>query len=110
MESGRLVERLGARMATSARSSAPQKERWTWPRPSRRSGLFGRGSAGASVDSEQLHLEDERGAAGDRRGMADVAVRGVRGANERRLLADVHLLHALGPALDHAVQGELRRL
>src|SRR3989442_10904913 len=58
-------------------------------------------------DAEQLDLEDERGAAGDGGRVPVVAVGDVRGADELRLLADVHLLHALGPALDDAAQREL---
>src|SRR5713101_3745580 len=63
-----------------------------------------------AVDAEQLDLEDQRGAARDGRRVSMVAVGDVRGADQLRLLADVQLLHALGPALDHAVERELRRL
>ena len=61
-------------------------------------------------DLQQLHFEHERRAARDARRSTVVAVGDVRGANELRLAADLHLGHALGPAGDHAVQGKRRRL
>src|SRR5919198_264010 len=63
-----------------------------------------------SRDPQQLHVEDEGGAARDRRGMAVIAVGHVGRTDEARLLAHLHLLHAFGPALDHLVEAELGRL
>src|SRR5581483_5115110 len=61
-------------------------------------------------DLEQLDLEHERRARLDLRRLAAIAVRDVRRTDELRLPADLHHLHALGPALDDAVQRERRRL
>src|SRR5688572_19477553 len=61
-------------------------------------------------DLEQLDLEDQRGARLDARRRAAVAVGDLRGTDEAALAAGLHELHALGPALDDAVQRERRRL
>src|SRR5262249_16981338 len=55
-------------------------------------------------------IEDQRGAAGDRRRVALVAVREVGGARQYGLLADLHPANTLGPALDDAVQRKRRGL
>src|SRR5919201_6105122 len=61
-------------------------------------------------DLEQLDLEDERRARLDLRRRAAVAVGGVRGTDEAALAADLHLLDAFGPALDHPVERKRDRL
>src|SRR5881296_218230 len=55
-------------------------------------------------DFQELDLEDERGAGLDLGRRAAVTVGGVGGTDEPALATDLHLLHALGPALDHAAQ------
>src|SRR5690349_11663239 len=62
------------------------------------------------ADLEELDVEDERGAARDRRRLSLVAVGDGGRAHDLVLLADLHLLHGLGPAGDDAAQGELRGL
>src|SRR4029077_15383537 len=57
------------------------------------------------ADFEQLDFENERGAAGNRRA-ALVPIREDGRADELRLAADLHLLHALGPTGNHAVERE----
>src|SRR5262249_30718407 len=61
-------------------------------------------------DLEQLDLEHERRAGLDRGRRAAIAVGDVGRTDEPGLAAHLHLAHALGPALDDAVQGERRRL
>src|SRR5258705_9409597 len=69
--------------------------------------LCGGGGGGfLRADAEELDVEDERGAAGDGRRVSVVAVSDVRRADQAGFLADLHLLDALGPALDHLVQAE----
>src|SRR5690349_16670055 len=61
-------------------------------------------------DLEQLDVEHERRARLDLRRRAAITVRGVRGTDEPALAADLHLLHALRPALDDTVQRKRDRL
>src|SRR5713226_685845 len=113
------MRRTPPRRAPAAPSCRSSSWHSPWPRnvtPARPGGLQHDPSKMAAVlvllavDAEQLDLEDQRGAARDGRRVSMVAIGDVRGADQLRLLADVQLLHALGPALDHAVERELRRL
>src|SRR5258708_1295216 len=61
-------------------------------------------------DFEEFNRDEEGGGGGDGGRMAAVAVRDAGGADELRLAADLHPLHAFGPAGDHAVEGELSGL
>src|SRR5512144_703771 len=61
------------------------------------------------LHGEQLHLEDERRARRDEGARAALAVGDGGRADELRLAADLHLLDALRPAGDDAVQRERGR-
>src|SRR5216684_3978255 len=61
-------------------------------------------------DGQQLDLEDERRARLDARGRATLGVRQIGGTDETALLADLHQLQGLIPALDDAVERKRRRL
>src|SRR2546422_9406674 len=54
----------------------------------------------------QLHLEHQRRARLDARRRAAITVGEVGRADELALAADLHGLHALGPALDHLIERE----
>ena len=56
-----------------------------------------------------MHFEDQSGAGGNR-ALALITVGAVGGAGEPRLLADLHLGDALGPAGDDPVERKLHRL
>src|ERR1039458_930537 len=60
-------------------------------------------------DFQEFDFENQGGAAGDGRA-ALIAVGQIAGADQGGFAADLHALHAFGPALDDAVQGELRGL
>src|SRR5438445_719140 len=62
-----------------------------------------------SDDIEQLDVENEGGAAGNRRASL-IAIGEVRGADQHRFSAHFHALDAFGPAFDHTVERELSAL
>ncbi|EAU68025.1 NTR [Stigmatella aurantiaca DW4/3-1] len=86
---------LGVRLGRRRRS-------WRRARRTRRGAALG--------DLQQFHLEHERRATRDVRRGAAVAVGQVGRAHEAGLAAHLHLLHALRPAADDAVEREGRRL
>src|SRR5262245_30013454 len=61
-------------------------------------------------DAEQLDFELQRRVGRDHAARSALAVRARRRAGQLGLAADLDALHTFGPALDHAVERELRRL
>src|SRR5688500_12374475 len=97
---------LGRAAAITNFSLAPSE----WAITSERPCLLWRRGRGASLDGEHLDIEHQRRTRADIRRRATVAV-GDRGrAYQSALAADLHQLHAFGPAGDDAVQREGRRL
>src|SRR5690242_12584133 len=75
------------------------------------SDLHGAGGLLGVADAQQLNLEEERRARGDRAaGAGVVAVGEVGGDRDFPGRADLHLLESLGPTLDDAVDRESRGL
>src|SRR5688500_5036737 len=64
----------------------------------------------AARDAQQLDLEMQRCVGWDRATRAALAIGDGGRAGEPGLAAHLELLHAFGPALDHAVERKLRRL
>src|SRR5258708_3447497 len=64
----------------------------------------------SAADSQQLDLKDERGAALNQGRTSAVAVSDAGRTHQFRLSADLHLLKPFGPAGNHLVEPELRRL
>src|ERR1019366_5139516 len=67
-------------------------------------------SASLSPNLQQLDFENQRGSARNRGRVAVVPVRDVGRAHQPGLSTYLHLLHAFGPAFNHAAQRELRGL
>src|SRR5438309_3637245 len=84
----------------------PYPQTFGAPRGTRGAPLYPTSLGGVPLlhDFEQLHFEDQRRTRLDLRRRAAITVGGVGGADEPALAADLHLLHALGPALDHAAE------
>ena len=72
-------------------------------------GRRGRARGTCSLDSQELDLEGEGRVGGDRGRSAASAIGGLRRAHDLGLLTHVEAGQRLGPASDHAFQGEDRR-
>src|ERR1019366_7637989 len=72
--------------------------------------LMARGRLFGRDDFQQLDFEDERRSARNCGRVPRVAVGDVGGAGQARFAAHFHALHTFGPALDDAVERELRGL
>src|SRR5580692_10609159 len=74
----------------------------------RSGGASNRIASGLGIrDFEQLDFEDERCAARNRGRVPAVAIGDIGGTNQGGLAANLHLLNAFGPTLNHLIESKL---